>query len=84
MIYSKDNDKEQVIRLKSYNIEVMTYDNANEVIKEILESLLSRFQIGLETWMRGIDLLYRKCHKIYFTALGFSIFDEKKNNKSKI
>ena len=84
MIYSKDNDKEQVIRLKSYNIEVMTYDNANEVIKEILESLLSRFQIGLETWMRGIDLLYRKCHKIYFIALEFSIFDEKKNNKSKI
>ena len=33
----------------------MTYDNEVEVIKEIFESLLSRYQIGLETSMRGID-----------------------------
>ena len=49
----------------------MTYDNANEVIKEIFQSLLSSYQIGLETSMRGSDfifdcvnLLYYKCHKI--------------------
>ena len=33
----------------------MTYHNANEVIKEIFELLLSRYQIGLETSMRGSD-----------------------------
>ena len=27
----------------------MTYDKANEVIKEIFESLVLRYQIGLET-----------------------------------
>ena len=59
------------MHLKSDNIKVMTYDNANEVIKEIFQSLLSSYQIGLETSMRGSDfifdcvnLLYYKCHKI--------------------
>ena len=43
---------------KSDNIEVITYDNANEVIKEIFESLLSRYQIGLETSMKGSDFIF--------------------------
>ena len=62
---------------KSDNIEVMTYDNTNEVIKEIFELLLSRYQIGLETSMRGsyfifngVNLLYYKCHKINFKRGG--------------
>ena len=38
---------------KSDNMEVMTYDNANEVIEEIFESLFSRYQIGLETLTKG-------------------------------
>ena len=54
---------------KSDNLEVMTYDNANEVIEEIFESLLSKYQMGLETSIKGSDfifddvsLLYYKCH----------------------
>ena len=60
--------------LKSNKID---YDNANEVVNEIFESLLSRYQIGLETSMRGSDfifdsiqLLYYKCHKINFKCGG--------------
>ena len=51
----------------------MGYDNANEVVNELFESLLSRYQIGLETSERRSDfifdlvqLLYYKCHKINF------------------
>ena len=33
-IFSKDNDEEQSMHSKSYNIEVLTYDNANEIIKK--------------------------------------------------
>ena len=76
-ISSKDNNEEQVMHLKSDNIEVMTYDNSNEVIEEIFESRLSRYQIGLETSMKGSDfifdsvqLLYCKCHKISFKRDG--------------
>ena len=45
-------DEEQIMHSKSDNIEVMTYDNENKVINEILESFLSRNQIGLETSMK--------------------------------
>ena len=52
-------------------IEFITYDNADKVIEELFESLLSRYQIVLETLMRDSDfifdciyLLYYKCHKI--------------------
>ena len=48
-ISSKDADEEQVIHLKSNNIEVMTYDNTNDIMKEVFESPLSKYQIGLET-----------------------------------
>ena len=56
---------------KSNNIEFMSHDNENEVVDELLESLLSKYQIGLEISMRGRDfifdlvqLLIYKCHKI--------------------
>ena len=56
---------------KSDNFEIMIYGKTDEVIKELLESLLNRYQIGLETSMKGsdfifhcINLLHYKCHKI--------------------
>ena len=65
---------------KSDNIEFMLYDNANEFVNELFESLLSRYQIGLETSMRGSDflfdsvqLLYYKCNKIKFKRGGLYI-----------
>ena len=49
----------------------MSYDNANGVVNEIFESLLSRYQIGLEIStsetdfiFESVKLLYYKCHKI--------------------
>ena len=39
---------------KSDNIDVMTYDDPEkEIIEELFESLLSRYQIGLKTQVRG-------------------------------
>ena len=45
---SKNINEEQVMHTKSDKKEVMTYDNANEVNKEISELLLSRYQTGLK------------------------------------
>ena len=42
---------------KSDNIQVMAYDDKNEIIEELFDSLLSRYQIGLETQMRGRDFV---------------------------
>ena len=62
----KNNDEEHVMHSKSDNIAV-------EVIEEHLQSLLFRYQVGLETSMKVSDfifdcvnLLCHKCHKINF------------------
>ena len=56
---------------KSDNVEIMMSDKADEVIEELFQSLLSRYQIGLEASMKGSEFvfdcvqpLYCKCHKI--------------------
>ena len=59
---SKRNDKEHVMHLKSDNIEVVIYDKADEVIEELLQSLLSRYQIELETSIKVSDFVF---HCIY-------------------
>ena len=56
--YSKDVDAECIMHSKSDNIEFISYDNTNEVVNERFESLLSRYQIGLETSMRGNDFIF--------------------------
>ena len=36
----------------------MSYDNANEVVDELFESLLSRYQLGLETPIKYSDFTF--------------------------
>ena len=45
------------MHLKNGNIEFMSYENVNEVVDELFESLILRYQIGLETSMRGSDFI---------------------------
>ena len=61
MISSKDNDEESVMHLKGNNIRIMVNDKANEVIEKKFQLLLSRYQIGLETSMRGSDFIFWLC-----------------------
>ena len=56
-ICSKDNDEKCVIYSKSDNIEVMINDKAGRFIKK-LQSLLSRYQIALETSMKRSEFVY--------------------------
>ena len=46
------------MRSKSNNREFLTYDNANDVADEAFVSLLSRYQIGFETSMRGTNVIF--------------------------
>ena len=45
------------MQVKNGNIEFMSYDNVNEVVDELFESLILRYHIGLETSMRGSDFI---------------------------
>ena len=56
---------------KSSNIEIMMSNETDEIIKKLFDSLLQKYQDGLEESMRGskfirdsVDLLYYHPHKI--------------------
>ena len=79
---------------KSVNIEIMINVEANEVVKELFDSLRNRYQNNLES-MQGskfvfdyVHLLYYKCHKINLNCCGSYIDspdwikNKKSNNKS--
>ena len=67
---SKDSN-ETSLHIKSINIEIMIGNETDEIIEELFQSLLQRYQEGLEESMRGsnlfyngVNLLYYKLHKI--------------------
>ena len=56
-ISSIDNDEVSVMRSKSNNIEIMINDEADEVIKELFDSLKNRYQNNLES-MKGGEFVF--------------------------
>ena len=63
-VCSNDNDEEQVMHSKSDKF--MIYDNADEVVDELLESLLNVYQFGLERSMRSSDIIFDCVHLLYY------------------
>ena len=77
---SKDRDEKQLMHSKSDNIETLIGNETLPIIKEFFQSILSRYQIGLETSMKdsdwvfeSIDGLHYKCHRISFNRSGLYI-----------
>ena len=46
---SRNNDEECAIHSKCHDIEIMINNKEDEVIEELFLSLLSRYQVGLDT-----------------------------------
>ena len=75
-IFWKDLKEEHVMHANSDSIRLISYNDANEVVNKLVESLCSRYQI-LETSMRrsdfifdSVQLMYFKCHKVNFKRGG--------------
>ena len=92
-ISSKDSDQIRTMHTKNNNIEIMMGSETDEIIEELFESLLHKYQEGLEEKLRGsefvfhsVDLLYYKIHKISLNRGGWYIDSPKwlKNKKAKI
>ena len=49
---------------KSDDIEIMINDKSDEIIEKLFESLLNRYQIGLETSIAGSDFIFDCVHLI--------------------
>ena len=58
LYFLKNIDKDHIMYSKSDNIDIMIYDKADEVIKDIFELIISRYQIGLETLMKCTDFIF--------------------------
>ena len=72
-IFSKDTKEDPTVHSKSDNIKLKFYNDANEVVNKLFESLRLRYQENQETSMKGSDfifdsvkLMYCKYHKVDF------------------
>lgn len=55
-----------VLHSKSDDIEMMSHDKEAEVIEELFELTLSRYQIGLEKSIKGGELVFDCVHSLYY------------------
>ena len=65
-ISSKDNCEEFVMHWKRDNIEIMVNDKPDEVTEKLFKLLLNRYQVGLETSIRGSDFIFDCTHLLHY------------------
>ena len=89
-ISSEDSDEIRNMHTKSDNIEIIMGSETNDIIEELLESLLQKYQEGLEKSVRGsvfipdsVDSLYYNLQKISLNRKGSSYIDSPKWLKNK-
>ena len=51
---------------KSNNVEIMMSSETDEIIKGLFESLLERYQEGLEESMRGSEFIFDSVDALYY------------------
>ena len=64
-VSSLNNDGERIMHSKSDNIEIVINDEANEVIKELSDSLKNRYQNNLES-MKGNEFFFDYVQLLYY------------------
>ena len=62
----KDSEEVRTMRTKSDNREIMVGSETDEVIEKLLESLLERYQEGLEESMRGSEFIFDSVDTLYY------------------
>ena len=62
----------------------MTNNEANENVEELFQSLLFRYQIGVETSMKGSNFIFDCIHLLYHTCHKQILNLAKQNKKAKI
>ena len=92
-ISSKDSDETETMHTKSNNVEIMVGSETNEIIIDLFESFLQKYQEGLEESMGGskfvydtVDVLYYNLNKVILSRGGSYIDTPKwlKNKKATI
>ena len=58
-----DSDETRTMRTKSNNAEIIMASETDEIIEELFESYLERYQEGLEESMRGSEFIFDSVDK---------------------
>ena len=88
-ISSKDSDEIRTMHTKSNNVEIMIGSETNEIIEDLFESFLLKYQEGLEESMRGSEFVYNSVDVLYYNlnkvslSSGGSYIDSSKWMKNK-
>ena len=84
-ISHKDSNETLSMQTKSDNVQIMMSSETDEIIEELLKSLLQKYQEGLEESMKGsdfipdsVDLLYYQLRKTSLERTGSSYTDSHK------
>ena len=88
-ISSKDSDETRTMHTKSDNVEIMIGSEKDEIIEDLFEFFLQKYQEELEESMRGnefaydiVDVLYYNLNKVSLSRSG-SYIDSPKWSKNK-
>ena len=72
-----DFDETRIMRTKSDNIEIMIGSETDEVIEEHFESLLKKYQEGLEESLRGSEFIFDGVDASYYDLNKISLSRDK-------
>ena len=72
-ISSKDSDEICIMRAKSNNMEIMMGIEIDEIIEEPFESLLQKYQEGLERKMRESEFAFDSVDLLHYNLLKISL-----------
>ena len=84
-----DFDETCIMHARSDNIEILMGSETDEIIKELFESLLKKYQKGLEESMRGSEFIFDGVGALYYDlnkislSKGKSYIDSPESQKNK-
>ena len=81
-ISSKDVEETRTVSTKSDNVEIVMGNKTNDITKELRESLLQRYQTGLEEKMKRSSFSRDSFDLLYYHLLKTSLKREKSYIKS--
>ena len=81
-ISSKDVEETRTVSTKSDNVEIVMGNKTNDITKELRESLLQRYQTGLEEKMKRSSFVRYSFDLLYYNLLKTSLKREKSYIKS--
>ena len=70
---SKDSAETRTMHTKRDNIKSMMDSETDEIIEEICESFLQRYQEGLEESMKGIEFIFDIVDLLYYNLNKISL-----------